>query len=119
MNKIIIAFVLSVLSFFLMFFLGEGISVYAAFIGLGIYFFIAQYYLSRGNPKALSQDWLIILTLNSVLILTVISALFAEENATAKMQTLIILIITSICSVAGAVLAGWSANKKNDLPNIL
>ncbi|MEI6780544.1 MAG: hypothetical protein WCQ21_06430 [Verrucomicrobiota bacterium] len=47
--KVFVAVILSVFSFFLMFFLGEGFGDYATFIGMGAYFLICQYLLSHGN----------------------------------------------------------------------
>jgi hypothetical protein len=115
MDKKIIAFILGFLSFFLMFILGEGIGIYAAFIGMGIYYLISQYFLSRGNPQALFKDWLIILSLNSTLIVASVLILFVEQSG--KMQSLIV-IVSTVSSVAGAGLAAWLAKKSNyDAPN--
>ena len=56
MPKKIIAFLLGILSFFLMFAIGESFGIVAVFLGPGIYYAIAQFLLSRGNPHALFKD---------------------------------------------------------------
>ena len=109
MNKKIIAFILGLISFFLLFALGEGFGINVAFLGIGVYYLISQYFLSRGNPQALFKDWLIILLLNSTLIVAAILVLFFEQ--TEKMQS-IAVVISTVSSVIGAGIAAWSS--KND-----
>lgn len=53
MAKKIIALILGIISFFLMFALGETFGVSVAFIAIGIYYLFSQFLLSRGNPRAL------------------------------------------------------------------
>ena len=109
MAKKIIAFILGLISFFLMFALGEGFAMNVAFFGIGIYYLISQYILSRGNPNALFKDWSIILSLNATLIVTAVLVLLFEPNA--KMQSIVVVISIS-ASVIGAGLAAWFAKKK-------
>ena len=109
MTKKIIAFILGLISFFLMFALGEGFGINVAFFGIGIYYLISQYFLSRGNPHALFKDWSIILSLNATLIITAVLILIFEPNA--KIQT-IVTVISIIYSFIGAGLAAWFAKKK-------
>ena len=110
MARKIIAFILGIISYFLMFALGEPFGLNIAFLGISIYFFVSQYFLSRGNPQALFHDWSIILSLNAVLIVTSIHVLLFESNA--KMQSLIV-VVSIVSSVMGAGLAAWLAKKNN------
>jgi len=75
-----IAFFLGVLSFFLLFIVGEAlvenvgeaVGMVVAFILLAAYFFICQFRLSRGNPNALRKDWPIMLAFDAVPLLIVL-----------------------------------------------
>lgn len=102
MAKKISALVLGIISFFLMFALGEEFGAPTAFIMIGIYYFLAQFLLSRGNTRALYEDWPLILLLNAALILTAILILLIVPDAK---WTSIIAIISIVCSVLGASLA--------------
>ncbi len=73
------------------------------------YYFVCQFYLSRGHPRAYLRDWRIMLALNaSVLLLTVQS-----DRSTLMTQTLPWLISALAGTYAGAVVAsaatrqGW------------
>ena len=110
MPKKIIAFILGLISFFLFFALGEELGIKVAFLGICIYYFISQYFLSRGNPQALFKDWLIILLLNATLIVTAVLTLLIEPNA--KWQS-VVVVISIMSSVIGAGLAAWLAKKSD------
>jgi hypothetical protein len=107
--NVFVAVILGVLSFFLMFFLGEVFGDYAAFIGMGDYFLISQYFLSRGNPQALRKDWPLIIALNFTLLFATIICLAVEPNKGAKLATLCLAILAVACSYAGAALAARTA----------
>jgi hypothetical protein len=107
--KVFVAVILSVVSFFLMFFLGEVFGDYALFIGMGAYFLIAQYLLSRGNRQALRTDWSSIIALNFTLLLATIICLLVEPNLGAKLSTLCLAILAVACTYAGAVLTARTA----------
>lgn len=109
MTKPVIAFLLGIVPFFLLFALGETFGMGAAFSGIGIFCFICQFFLSRGNPHALFGDWRIILALNAVLIASAVLVLLIEPNA--KWQS-IVAVISIISSVFGAGLAAFFARKK-------
>jgi hypothetical protein len=121
--KVVVAFVLGVLGFVLMFFLGEGVKIpttvpaaeyiqWLIFIsGMGGYFLISEYLLSRGNPQAIRKDWAIILALNLTLLVTSIIALFIEPHKLAALQALGTAILAVACSYAGASLAGRAARQ--------
>jgi len=117
MWKILVAFVLGLFSFPLLFLLGEGMQIppgipAAQYIGWGIfiivfggYFFISEYFLSRGNPQALWKDWPVVLALTATLIVTAVIAFMVEPNRSAAMGTVVIVIFAMVCSLAGAALA--------------
>jgi hypothetical protein len=107
--KMLIAVILGLFSFFLMFFLGEGWGYYALFIGMGAYFLIAQYFLSRGNRQALRKDWPLIIALNFTLLSATIICLVVEPNKGAKLATLCLAILAVACFYVGAALAARTA----------
>lgn len=106
MAKKIAALVLGIISFFLMFPLGESFGVATAFIAIGIYYLFSQFFLSHGNTRALYEDWPIILLLNAALIVTAVLVLLIEPDT--KWHS-IIAVISIVCSVIGAGIAAWMA----------
>jgi hypothetical protein len=106
-----VAFFLGVLSFFLIFFLGEVLGEYALFIGLGAYFLISQYLLSRGKPQAVRKDWPLIIAMNFTPLCMTIIVLAVEPNKRNALAMLLVTIISLACSYAGAVLAARTARQ--------
>lgn len=109
MAKKIIALILGIISFFLMFVLGESFGVATAFIAIGIYYLFSQFFLSRGNTRALYEDWSLILLLNAALIVTAVMILLIEPDA--KIYS-IVAVISIVCSVIGAGIAAWLAKDR-------
>jgi len=109
MKNKIIAFILGITSFFLMFALGETFGVGVAFIAIGIYYLFSQFFLSRGNPRALYEDWSLILLLNAALIVTAILIILIEPDT--KWHS-IAAVISLVSSVIGAGIAAWFAKNK-------
>ena len=109
MAKKIIALTLGAISFFLMFALGETFGVPTAFIAIGIYYLFSQFFLSRGNNRALYEDWPLIILLNTALIVTGIMILLLEPDT--KFHS-IVAVISIVCSVVGAGIAAWLANNR-------
>ena len=121
-GKVAFALLLGAFSFFLMFLLGEGVSVPPSVPGAkyieGIlfiggmcgYFLISAYLLSRGNPQAIWKNWPIILALNLILLITAIIALVVEPNKLAALLTLGVAIVAVACSFAGAWLGARVAH---------
>jgi hypothetical protein len=107
--KIVVAFLLGALSFFLIFFLGEIFGDYALFIGMGAYFLISQYILSRGNPQAVRKDWPLIIAMNLTPLCMTIITLAVEPNKGNALEMLLVTILTLACSYAGAALAARTA----------
>ncbi len=121
--RIAIAALLGVFSFFLMFFLGEAVKVPSTIpsaeyvhalimiIGMGGYFVISMYLLSRGIPRASRKGW-VILALNATLLLASVIALIVEPNKLAALQALAIAALAIVCSYAGSALAARTAGPR-------
>jgi hypothetical protein len=119
--RVLVAFLLGVGAFFLLFLLGEGVDIspsvrgyqyFSALIffgGMGAYFLISEYFLSRGHQQAVRKDWPIILALNAPLILATIIASFVEQNKSSLWQTGGAVVVGVVCSYAGAALAARNA----------
>ena len=121
--KVVVAFFLGVVSIFLLFLLDEvaigprptfsgGIGAVIFFSGVGGYFLISQYFLSRGNPQAVRKDWPIIFALNFTLLFLAIICLVFEPNKGAKMETLCEAILAVACSYVGAALAARTTRQR-------
>lgn len=120
-SKLFVAFLLSVGSLFLLFGLGEAVKVPDSIPGarhiqtlillggMGSYFLISEFFLSRGNRYAMRTDWPIILALNVVLMAATVMAAFVERNKWAVLQTAGITLLAVICSSVGAALAARAA----------
>ena len=102
MAKKLAALTLGIISFFLMFAVGEELGIVAAFIFIAVYYLAAQFLLSRGNPNALEQDWPVLLILNTPMILTAITVLLIEPDAK---YTAVVVVISTMSSVIGVGLA--------------
>ena len=118
MPKALVAFFLGVLSFFLMFFIGEtGIHHFGdtglipTFILMAAYFFSCQFRLSRGNPDALGQDWPIMLALDAIPLLMILGMVLAEKWPVILFQGLGILLSCCGGTFAGAFAASRAARK--------
>jgi hypothetical protein len=118
MPKIFLAFLLSVLSFFLMFLFGETALHYfgdagliPAFMIIAAYFFICQFLLSRGHSEALRQDWPIMLALNAVPLLMVFGVVLAQTWPVIFSQGLGILLSCCGGTFAGALAASRAARR--------
>ena len=109
MAKKIIALILGIISFFLMFTLGETYGAPTAFIAIGNYYLFSQFLLSRGNNRALYEDWPLILLLNAALIVTAVMILLLEPDT--KFHSLA-AIISVVCSVTGAGIAAWLSDER-------
>jgi len=109
MVKKITALILGVISFFLMLAIGEEFGAPIGFSFIGIYYLFSQFYLSRGNARALYEDWPLILLLNAALIVTAVLILLIEED---EKWASIVAAISIICSVIGAAIAAWFAKAR-------
>lgn len=117
--KIMAAFFLGVLFFFLFMLIGEASSHYLGDAGLVItfilmaaYFFVCQLRLSHGNADALRKDWPIILVLNAVPLVLFILVVINEKWPVILVQGLIILLAGWGGAFAGAVAASRAARKR-------
>ena len=115
MKRAIIGFLLGFLSPLIFFVIGETLLIsfglvgyYATFLLLAACFFICQFQLSRGHADALSKDWLIMLALNVIPLLTVIIMAVGDDLAPG------LGVLLSCCggTFAGAVAAAQIARKR-------
>ena len=110
-SKLAVALLLGVGSFFLLFLLGEGggspstLHTIIFIGGMGGYFLISGYFLSRGNPQAVRKGWPIMLALNAALIATTITAWLVEPNQADSLQMAGVAVLAVVCSCVGAALA--------------
>jgi hypothetical protein len=117
--KIVAAFFLGVLFFFLFMFIGEASSHFfgdagfvITFFLMAAYFFVCQFRLSHGNADAFRKDWPIIVALNAVPLVIVIIMALNEEWPVILVQGLIILIAGWGGAFAGAAVASRAARKR-------
>lgn len=116
--KILAALMLGVVAFFLLFALGEGVRIppsvpAAEFVhgaifvgGMGLYFLLSAYWLTRGEARPLFGQWPIILALGAPLLATVIVALVVEPNKGAVAEVAAVWLLGILCSCLGAWLGG-------------
>jgi hypothetical protein len=119
-TKALIAFFLGLFSFFLYIFVGESSSHYFGenvalavwFILMFAYFFICQFFLSRGNANAFPKDWPIMLALDAVLLLALIPMAILETQEVILYQGSGILLSCCGGTLAGAFAASKVARRK-------
>ena len=123
MPKLFIAFSLGLFSFLLFMFIGGtllydygNVGMAAAFILMAAYFFICQYFLSRGNPDAFLKDWPIMLALDGVLLLVLILMVVSERLEVILAQGSGILLSCCGGTLAGAFVASKVARRKARMP---
>jgi len=114
MRKELTAFLLGLISFPLFFAIGEpllsnygGAGLTATFVVMAIYFFVCQFFLSRGNPGALFKDWPIMLGLDATQLIMLFLVVLLERREVILSQGLGILF-----SCCGGTLAGAFAASK-------
>jgi hypothetical protein len=119
-SKMGIAIGLSVVSFLMFFAVGESSSKVNSdwtqagimAVVMGLFFLVAQYFLSRGNPRAVRTDWWLILCLNSILILSALIAAVVEPNKGAVLQVALVAASGVVCAYAGAAIAARAARRR-------
>lgn len=120
MKRILPAFGLGLLFFFLLFLVGEGlglelpdfVAVLLMFVLSAVYFFICQLFLSRGNPHAFLKDWPVMLALDAVWIISFFIMILVEKRGAILGQGLPILVGCLGGTFAGAVVAAQIARKR-------
>lgn len=119
MPRIAVAFLLSVIFFFLFMFIGETSTSYLGdagfvptFVLMAGYFFACQFRLSRGNADAPRKDWPVMLALNAVPLVLVTLMIMSEKWPVILVQGLIILLAGWGGAFAGAVVASRAARKR-------
>ena len=93
---------------------GHGaLSLTMTFIAMAVYFFTCQFFLSRGHPNALFNDWPIMLALNTVWIIILIAIAVPFESLEVVLSMgLGILLSCFGCTLAGAFMASMRARRK-------
>ncbi len=121
MPKAALAFLLGVISFFLLFFIGEPATYHLGDVGLiptfllmAVYFFICQFQLSRGNPDAYRKDWPVMLALDAVLIVALFVMILSERLEVVLTQGLGILVSCFGATWAGAFAASKKAGRREN-----
>ncbi len=116
--KIFAALMLGVVAFFLLFALGEGVRIppsvpAAPFVkgaifvgGMGLYFLLCAFWLTRGDTRSLLRLWPIIVALGAPLLATVLIALVVEPNKAAVAEVAAVWLLGVLCSWIGAWLGG-------------
>ncbi len=116
--KIFAALMLGVVAFFLLFALGEGVRIPpsvagaqfvqgAIFVGgMGLYFLLCAFWLTRGDRRPLLRSWPIIVALGTPLLATVLIALAVEPNKGAVAEVAAVWLLGVLCSCIGAWLGG-------------
>jgi hypothetical protein len=114
-----VAFFLGLISFVLLMFIGEKLQysrgdagVIEAFIYIGAFLFICQFFLSRGNRDAYRRDWLMMLALNAPFLLVLGVTVFTEKPSLILAYSLGILFFCCGGTFAGAVAASLWARRK-------
>jgi hypothetical protein len=114
--KIAVALMLGVVALLLLFALGEGLRIPATvpaapyvqgaiFLGgMGGYFMLCAFLLSRGDARPLRALWPIVVALNLPLIASVLLAFAVEPHKGAVLQVAGVSMLGVVCSVAGAAL---------------
>ena len=121
--RVVLALILGVPSFFLMFVLGEGVHIPSAIPGaayvegaiffgiIAAYFFVLQYLLSWHKAQPALKHWPIILALNLTPLFVVLITAVGERRLGPVLFISGLLALTLACSFAGAALAARRARK--------
>jgi hypothetical protein len=119
MSRGFLAVLLGLISFPLSFAIAEpllskygGAGLAAAFVVMAVYFFVCQFFLSRGNPDALFKDWPIMLGLDATQLIMVVLIVLLERLDVVLSQGLGILLSCCGGTLAGAFVASNSARRK-------
>jgi hypothetical protein len=116
-----VAVFLGILSFFLMFIIGEPASEHLGnagliltFVVMAAYFFLCQFRLSRGNPNAYRRDWPVMLALDAPWIIVGFTMMLTERREVVISQGLGILFSCIGATWAGAFAASMKARRKRE-----
>jgi hypothetical protein len=119
MRRTLSAFILGFISLPLSFAIGEpllsnygGSGLTATFIVMAVYFFVCQFFLSRGKPDALFKNWPIMLALDATQLIMLILVVLLERLEVILSQGLGILLSCCGGTLAGAFVASQKARRK-------
>lgn len=122
-GKVVVAFLLGLVGFFLGFFLGEEVRIPASIVasevveiailagGLGFYFLLCAFLLCLSGDAPLVSVWPIVTALSAVLLLTALIAAIIEPDRGSVILTAGIALLTVVCSWVGATL-GVKTNRR-------
>jgi hypothetical protein len=111
-RKLLPAFGLGFLVFFLFMFVGETAGLIAALVLMAVYFSICQFLLSRGKIDAYRKDWPIMLALDATVFVLVTIIALVEKREVFLSQGLGLLLSSCGGTYAGAVVASLIARRK-------
>lgn len=118
-RKVIIAAILGLISFPLYFFIwyslhsdSSGVGQIGTHFLMSIYFFVCQFFLSRGHPDALFNDWPIMLALDAIQLIMLVPMVLLEDLDVILSQGLGVLLSCCGGTLAGAYMASKRARRK-------
>jgi len=87
-------------------------SAFVLCIIMAVYFFICQFWLSRGNPHAFLKDWPSMLLLNAALFVILLISLPENLNGYYAVTSSAVLLFCFAGTLAGAFLASRAARRR-------
>ena len=111
MKRMVLAFILGLVSFFVFILSGEALGLLGAFGSLAVYFFLCQFLLSRGNPDAVRKDWRIMLALSAPSLVSIVIMSLAEDRQVVLHQGPVILLGCGFGTIVGALTASRAARR--------
>ena len=124
MQRVLIAFFLGLFSFFVFMVafmfagqtvgpvLGDIAVISVIFIVMAAYFFICQFFASRGNPDALRKDWPVMLALDAGATGVAFITALVEKREVFLTQGLGFLLVCCAGTFAGAFVASREARRR-------
>jgi hypothetical protein len=109
--KLLIAFLLGLVSLFVMMFVGETAGGLAAFAAMAGYFFVCQFLLSRGHADAHRKDWRVMVALDAIPVVAILIMVAVEKWGVILSQGPGMLLQTCGGTFAGAVVASVTAKR--------
>ena len=111
MPKTLIAFLLGLFAFVVVMAVGEGSVLLAGFVALAVYCCLCQFLLSRKNADAWRTDWLVMLSLDAIMLISVVIMVLVEKRDVILSQGPGMLLATCGGTYLGAVLASLAARR--------
>jgi hypothetical protein len=90
----------------------SALGLTATFVVMAVFFFTCQFFLSRGHPDALVNDWPIMLALDFIWVFTLVTMVLVEDLGVILSQGIGIFISCFGGTLAGAFAASRRARLK-------